>query len=265
MEGDQTSAMGGGDAMGSGAGAIASGIEMVGNWITSAQNVHEVRQNRRFQRDMSNTAHQREMADLQKAGLNPILAVTKGGASTPSGSVGHIESPTKDFGQTVAKTQPLQARLIQAQINDINSAKSLKDEQRADLTDTRKARIDHMLAQATAAIESGELSVVEQKRVKEQIENLIAERRLINTKEVGEYFANTHSAAGLSKAKADESFYEGTGGKIAPWLEHVIGRLQLPSFLGIFRGKKSGTKHKQTHKWDSKGNWSKEESSEGGD
>jgi hypothetical protein len=41
--------------------------------------------NRKWETEMSNTAHQREIKDLMKAGLNPVLSVNKG-ASTPSGS-----------------------------------------------------------------------------------------------------------------------------------------------------------------------------------
>lgn len=41
----------------------------------------------RWQTKMSNTAHQREMADLQAAGLNPVLTTKYGGASVPTGAM----------------------------------------------------------------------------------------------------------------------------------------------------------------------------------
>lgn len=47
----------------------------------------EAEKNRVWQERMSNTAHQREIEDLTKAGLNPVLSAMKGnGASTPGGA-----------------------------------------------------------------------------------------------------------------------------------------------------------------------------------
>lgn len=58
-------------------------------------NINEAAKNRDFQANMSNTAYQRAMADMKKAGLNPTLAYMQGGASAPSGAQASIQSETK--------------------------------------------------------------------------------------------------------------------------------------------------------------------------
>lgn len=60
---------------------------------TNAMRVAEAKKNRDFQQEMSSTAYQRAMQDMEKAGLNPMLAYKQGGASTPGGSQANLVNP----------------------------------------------------------------------------------------------------------------------------------------------------------------------------
>lgn len=64
--------------------------------VSAKLQAKENKKNRAFQERMSSTAHQREVADLKAAGINPLLSAKLGGSTSPPGAAG-----MPDIGPTV--------------------------------------------------------------------------------------------------------------------------------------------------------------------
>ena len=124
-----------------------------------------------FQKMMSDTSHQRNVADLKAAGLNPVLSARYGGASTPQGAMAPvlneaqagIDAANQTSNSAVARRQVrLQEQKLEAEIANIEADTAGKHSQ-SKLNDQQRYRVDHeidnLIADTFAKTESGNLRI----------------------------------------------------------------------------------------------------------
>lgn len=126
------------------------------NYVLNKQNSYnkaEAEAQRNYETQMSNTAYQRQAADMAAAGLNPHLAGGQGGSSTPTG-VAATSGSGLPLDVTGAVNAATNAALLKSQIKNMEADTALKGAQSGKTeAETKMTEVMTDIEQAKAPLE----------------------------------------------------------------------------------------------------------------
>lgn len=129
----------------------------------NAENKKQAEKQMKFQKEMSNTSHAREVEDLRKAGLNPILSAN-GGASTPSGASATFQPVEQKLGEALTSSAKLsfEKKALDANLKntEASTAKTLADTLKTS-ADIKTAADTQNLLKAQTAVQQTQAKILQ--------------------------------------------------------------------------------------------------------
>lgn len=180
--------------------AIMGGASLIGSGLASAFNVSEARKNREFAKN----AHQIEVEDLRKAGLNPMLSANHGGATAPSTTP---ELPTDIVSNALGVAQAM------ANLRGMKAEAALKENELIENNYTRGERLQMAYWALVKLRSDTNLSQSQRDQVEEMIRVNTQQRELLKNQ-------TTHSALDLERAKNENQFEQDIG-DLAPIIRMI--------------------------------------------